>query len=105
MHEGGWTLTLHSDRTIQLRRPDGTGHHNATTATRAPDGVATHPPPPPPPPPRPAEPDHPEIPTHLQRAAQRTRDDAAAIQAQRAAVAADASAAITRHETGQGSQG
>ena len=27
VHEGGWTLTLKPDRTITLRRPDGTLHH------------------------------------------------------------------------------
>ena len=33
VHEGGWTLTLKPDRTITLRRPDGTLHHEATTTT------------------------------------------------------------------------
>ena len=31
VHEGGWTLTLKPDRTITLRRPDGTLHHEAPT--------------------------------------------------------------------------
>jgi hypothetical protein len=31
VHEGGWTLVLHADRTITLRRPDGTIHHHGTT--------------------------------------------------------------------------
>jgi len=36
VHEGGWTLTLKPDRTITLRRPDGTLHHEApTTASTA----------------------------------------------------------------------
>ena len=33
VHECGWTLTLKPDRTITLRRPDGTLHHEATTTT------------------------------------------------------------------------
>ena len=33
VHEGGWTLTLKPDRTITLRRPDGTLHHEAPTST------------------------------------------------------------------------
>ena len=33
VHEGGWTLTLKPDRTITLRRPDGTLHHEAPTTT------------------------------------------------------------------------
>ena len=31
VHEGGWTLTLKPDRTITLRRPDGTLHHEGST--------------------------------------------------------------------------
>ncbi|MGH9271247.1 MAG: DUF222 domain-containing protein, partial [Ilumatobacteraceae bacterium] len=46
VHEGGWRLTLHPDRTIELRRPDGGTHHVGTTVNRAPNGVAAHPPPP-----------------------------------------------------------
>jgi hypothetical protein len=46
VHEGGWTLVLHADRTITLRRPDGTIHHHGTTinatGTTAP---RPHPPP------------------------------------------------------------
>jgi Domain of unknown function (DUF222) len=33
VHEGGWTLTLKPDRTITLRRPDGTLHHEGPTTT------------------------------------------------------------------------
>jgi hypothetical protein len=40
VHEGGWTLTLHPDRTITVHRPDGTlffeGSATDRTATRAP---------------------------------------------------------------------
>ena len=39
VHEGGWTLTLNPDRTIELRRPDGTTHYTGTTITRAPTGL------------------------------------------------------------------
>ncbi len=36
VHEGGWALTLHPDRTVHLRRPDGTTAFNApTTIARA----------------------------------------------------------------------
>jgi len=41
VHEGGWTLTLNPDRTIELRRPDHTTHHTGTTITRAPTGLTT----------------------------------------------------------------
>jgi hypothetical protein len=44
VHEGGWTLTLKPDRTITLRRPDGTLHHEGPTTT-----VTTNPEPRPPP--------------------------------------------------------
>jgi hypothetical protein len=40
VHEGGWTLTLHADRTIELRRPDGTIYHTESTVDVAPNGVA-----------------------------------------------------------------
>jgi hypothetical protein len=40
VHEGGWTLTLSADRTITLRRPDGTLHHEGSTVDVAPTGVA-----------------------------------------------------------------
>ena len=33
VHEGGWTLTIKPDRTITLRRPDGTLHHEGPTTT------------------------------------------------------------------------
>ena len=36
VHEGGWTLTLQPDRTIHLRRPDGTLYHEGTTVDVAP---------------------------------------------------------------------
>ena len=39
VHEGHWSLTLHPDRTITLRRPDGTIHTNDTTVNVAPTGV------------------------------------------------------------------
>jgi hypothetical protein len=41
IHEGGWHLTLHADRTIVLRRPDGSIHTDATTSVDvAPNGVS-----------------------------------------------------------------
>jgi hypothetical protein len=40
VHEGGWTLTLRSDRTIELRRPDGTTYHSGSTVDVAPNGVS-----------------------------------------------------------------
>jgi hypothetical protein len=40
VHDGGWTLTLHPDRTIELRRPDGTIHANTPTVDVAPVGIA-----------------------------------------------------------------
>jgi hypothetical protein len=40
VHEGGWTLTLAADRSITLRRPDGTLHHEGSTVDVAPSGVA-----------------------------------------------------------------
>ena len=43
LHEGGWTLTLKPDRTITLRRPDGTLHHEATTTTHT--NIDARPPP------------------------------------------------------------
>ena len=36
VHEGGWTLTLKPDRTITLRRPDGSLAHEGTTTDRTP---------------------------------------------------------------------
>ena len=36
VHEGGWTLTIAPDRTICLRRPDGTLHYRGDTTDRAP---------------------------------------------------------------------
>ena len=39
VHEGGWTLTLHADRTIELRRPDGSLYHEGSTVDVAPTGL------------------------------------------------------------------
>jgi hypothetical protein len=39
VHEGRWHLTLHPDRTVTVRGPDGTIHTNASTVNVAPDGV------------------------------------------------------------------
>jgi len=39
VHEGGWSLTLHPDRTIELHRPDGTVYHCASTVDVAPNGL------------------------------------------------------------------
>jgi hypothetical protein len=39
VHEGGWRLTLRPDRTIELRRPDGTVHHTGPSVDVAPRGV------------------------------------------------------------------
>ena len=36
VHEGSWTLTLKPDRTITLRRPDGSLAHEGTTTDRTP---------------------------------------------------------------------
>ena len=41
VHEGGWTLTLRSDRTTVWCRPDGTLHYDGSTVDVAPAGVAT----------------------------------------------------------------
>ena len=41
VHEGGWTLTLKPDRTITLRRPDGTLHHEGPTTTHGTEARAT----------------------------------------------------------------
>ena len=41
VHEGGWTLTLRSDRTITWCRPDGSIHFDGSTVDVAPVGVAT----------------------------------------------------------------
>jgi hypothetical protein len=45
VHEGGWTLTLKPDRTITLRRPDGTLHHEAPTTTTGTTNLEPRPPP------------------------------------------------------------
>ena len=39
VHEGGWRLTLHPDRTITLHRPDGTLHFDGSTIDVAPTGL------------------------------------------------------------------
>jgi hypothetical protein len=39
VHEGGWLLVLHPDRTISLYRPDGTRHFTGSTVAVAPKGV------------------------------------------------------------------
>ncbi|MET0461225.1 MAG: HNH endonuclease signature motif containing protein, partial [Ilumatobacteraceae bacterium] len=58
VHEGGWRLTLKPDRTITLRRPDGTLAYEGDTTDRIPT--------------RPSES---EIPEHLRRAARPTDTD------------------------------
>ncbi len=92
VHEGGFTLKLHPDRTIELRRPDRSVHHHGPTTTRPPGGLS-------------------EIPVHLRRAAERAPAKRAAaqpppsppsdavIQAQRAAVAAEVIANLDRCRT------
>ena len=52
VHDGGWTLTLKPDRTITLRRPDGSLAYEGITTDRLP-----------------ARPGESEIPEHLRRAA------------------------------------
>jgi hypothetical protein len=39
VHDGGWTLELHPDRTLTIHRPDGTVHFKGDTTNRE------HPPP------------------------------------------------------------
>jgi hypothetical protein len=39
VHEGGWRLTLHPDRTITIHRPDGTHYFTGSTVTVAPTGI------------------------------------------------------------------
>lgn len=41
VHEGGWRLALHPDRTITLSRPDGTVQFTGSTVDVAPTGTAT----------------------------------------------------------------
>ena len=36
VHEGGWLLSLQPDRTITIRRPDGTHHFTGSTVNTAP---------------------------------------------------------------------
>jgi len=72
VHEGGWTLSLKPDRTITLRRPDGSLSYEGITT----DATPTGPPTPPPAPASPApgnqqRPGETEIPLHLRRAARR----------------------------------
>ncbi len=40
VHEGGWKLTITSDRIATWSRPDGTVYHTGSTIDRAPAGVA-----------------------------------------------------------------
>ena len=40
VHEGGWKLTITSDRIAIWIRPDGTVYHTGSTIDRAPTGVA-----------------------------------------------------------------
>jgi len=40
VHEGGWKLTITSDRIATWSRPDGTVYHTGSTIDRAPTGVA-----------------------------------------------------------------
>ena len=39
VHEGGWTLTLHADRRIELRRPDGSLYFEGSTVDVVPTGL------------------------------------------------------------------
>jgi len=39
IHDRHWTLTLHQDRTVEVRRPDGTVHEAAPSVDVAPQGV------------------------------------------------------------------
>jgi hypothetical protein len=39
VHDGHWSLTLHPDRTVVVRRPDGSMHTNVSTVDVAPNGV------------------------------------------------------------------
>ncbi len=39
VHEGGWTLTLQPDRSIELHRPDGSIYHAASSVDVAPTGI------------------------------------------------------------------
>jgi hypothetical protein len=39
VHEGGWTLTLHPDRSIELRRPTAPRYHDGSTVDVAPHGL------------------------------------------------------------------
>ncbi len=43
VHEGGWQLTLDTDRRITLTRPDGTLHFEGSTVDVAPQGTTTEP--------------------------------------------------------------
>ena len=45
VHEGGWNLTLKPDRTITLRRPDGTLHHEGPTTVTGTTSPKPRPPP------------------------------------------------------------
>ena len=39
VHDAGWHLTLHPDRTITLRRPDGTVAYHGSSIDVAPTGL------------------------------------------------------------------
>jgi hypothetical protein len=39
IHDTDWTLSVHPDRTVEWRRPDGTIHHTATSVDVAPTGI------------------------------------------------------------------
>lgn len=41
VHEAGWTVSLDPDRTVTVRRPDGTEWFTGSTIDRAPSGLAT----------------------------------------------------------------
>jgi len=42
IHDGGWHLSLHPDRTITLQRPDGTTAYEGSTIDATPTGRTTH---------------------------------------------------------------
>ena len=42
IHDGGWHLALHPDRTITLHRPDGTTTFSGSTIDATPAGPSTH---------------------------------------------------------------
>jgi len=96
VHEEHWILTLQPDRTITLRRPDGSVHFHGSTVDRAPTGVAPDTDEPGlPPVDRDAGRDDPDttaslIPTHIRRAAARAAAERAAAAATTAPPSAEA---------------